>query len=224
MTPGTYLIKNFPHEPPFIIPTGAVFTDTAHVQDLIMEAYGLNSYQVLYLPWWALAQRGTVYDIEAKAKDGTVPTPVQMQQMLQNLLAEQFHLKAHWETKPKFSVYALVVDKTAPKFQEFQGEPKAAAGEQSFAGTTLFALARFLTQNLDFPVVDRTGLSTVPYDFDIDRLVDYREVDREEVLDPAQAQQYLRTAVQHQLGLRLDSRKESTQFLAIDHIEEPPQN
>ncbi len=119
MTPGTYLIKNFPHEPPFIIPAGAVFTDTSHVQDLIMEAYGLNSYQVPYLPWWALAQRGTVYDIEAKAKDGTVPTPVQMQQMLQNLLADQFHLKAHWETKPKFSVYALVVDKTAPKFQEF---------------------------------------------------------------------------------------------------------
>ena len=151
-----------------------------------------------------------------------------MQQMLQNLLAEQFHLKAHWETKPKFSVYALVVDKTA---SEIPGAPQRTEGYSRraavTAGTTLFALARFLTQNLDFPVVDGTGLPAVPYDFDIDRLVDYREVDREEALDPAQAQQYLRTlpsrCVSSACVLDLHAKR-ARNFLAIDHIEEPPQN
>ena len=221
MTPGTYLIKNFAHAPPFVIPTSNAFTDTAHAQDLIMEAYGLSDYQILYLPWWALSQRGTVFDIEAKAKGEGTPTPAQLQQMLQSLLADQFHLKTHWETNPKFAVYALIPDKGAPKFHEFHKDDSKAA---TFNGTTIFALARFLTQNLDLPVVDRTGLPGVLYDFDIDKLVSYHEIDREQEADPAQAEQYLREAVLHQLGLKLDSRKESTQFLVVDHIDEPSRN
>src|SRR4051794_36316776 len=90
MTPGTYLIKNFPHAPPFVIPTGTAFRDTVHTQDLIMEAYGLTDYQILYLPWWALSQRGTVYDIQATAKGPGTPTPTQLQEMLQALLAKEF--------------------------------------------------------------------------------------------------------------------------------------
>jgi len=39
--------------------------------------------------------------------------------------------------------------------------------------TTLFALARFLTQNYDGPVVDRTGLKEVAFDFDIDKMIDF---------------------------------------------------
>ncbi len=228
MTPFTYLLKDFSHAPPFMIPKSSTFADTAHAQDLIMEAWGLSEYQILYLPWWALSQRGTVFDIEAKAKGNEIPTPTEMQLMLQAFLADKFHLKTHWETKPRFSVYALVVDKGTPKFREFNHDSTRThltpEGEQPFTGTTLFALARFLTQNLDLPVVDRTGLPATAYDFDIDKLVSYREIDREESTDPLQAEQYLREAVQHQLGLRLESRKESTQMLVIDHIEEPAGN
>ncbi len=215
--PGQFLIKNFTHAPPYVIPTSNKFTDTAHTQDLVMEAYGLSEYQILYLPNWALSRTGYVYDIEAKAKGEAPPTPEQLQQMLQSLLADRFHLQAHFETKPKYSVNALVVDKGGPKFHPFQNDGQAG----TFAGTTLFALARFLTPNVDFPVVDRTGLPAVAYDFNLDKMVDFHEVDREEGADPLAAQDYLRTAVQHQLGLRMEPRKESTQVLSIDHIEEP---
>jgi uncharacterized protein (TIGR03435 family) len=217
--PGRFMIKNFTHAPPFVIPTSNKFIDTVHTQDLVMEAYGLSEYQILYLPGWALSRDGYVYDIEAKAKGDATPTPDQLQQMLQSLLADRFHLKAHFETKAKFSVNALVIDKDGPKFHPFQNDGPAGA----FAGTTIFALARFLTPNVDFPVVDRTGLPAgTVYDFNLDKMVDFHEVDREQGADPLAAQDYLRTAVQHQLGLRMEPRKESTQILSIDHIEEPP--
>ncbi len=218
MAPGAFMIKNYTHAPPFVIPTSNRFTDTVHAQDLVMEAYGLSEYQMLYMPGWAQSRDGYVYDVEAKSKGDAVPTPDQLQQMLQSLLADRFQLKAHFETKPKFSVNALVVDKNGPKFREFHSDPKPG---QTFAGTTIFALARFLTPNLDFPVVDRTGLPGAFYDFNLDKMVDFHEVDREQGTDPNEAQDYLRAAVQHQLGLRLEPRKESTQILIIDHIEEP---
>jgi uncharacterized protein (TIGR03435 family) len=226
MAPGTYMIKNYTHGPRFIIPTSNKFSDTAYIQNLVMEAYGINEYQIMYLPGWTLPSGGIVYDIEGQAAAEGVPTPGQLQEMLQSLLADRFHLKAHWETKPKFSVNALAVDKNGPKFRPFHNDDGKAtkpgpAGGPPFAGTTIFALARFLSQNLDFPVVDRTGLPDVLYDFNIDKLVDFHEEDREQAADPASAQDYLRTSVQRQLGLRLESRKESMQILAIDHIDEP---
>jgi uncharacterized protein (TIGR03435 family) len=224
MAPGAYMIKNFTHGPPFVIPTSNRFTDTAHTEDLIMEAFGVSGYQILYLPAWAHSRDGLVYDIDAKAKGDAIPTPEQLQLMLQSLMADRFHLKTHWETKPKFSVNALVVDKGGPKFNEFNKDDPPRGKAPTFAGTTLFALARFLTPNLDFPVVDRTGLADKLYDFDIDKLVNYRAIDRDDQTDPNEAQDYLRSAVQHQLGLRLEPRKESMQMLVIDHIDEPSKN
>lgn len=148
--------------------------------------------------------------------------------MLQALLADRFHLKVHWETKAKVSVYALVVDKNGPKFHEFRQEGKkdaapGAGGTQPFAGTTLFALAHFLTANLENPVVDRTGLPAVAYDFNIDKLLDYRELDREENTDMVNAADYIRSTVPHELGLRLESRKESMDYLVVDHVDQPPE-
>jgi len=214
--PGQYLIKNFTHAPPFIVPAGPRFKDTVHAEDLIMEAFGVSEYQILYLPAWAHNREGLVFDIDARAKGDAAPTPEQLQQMLQALLADRFHLKTHWDTKAKFSVNALVVDKGGVKFHESEN--------QKTPGSTLFELARFLTPNLDFPAVDRTGLPDKLYDFDIDKLVSYRALNRDDATDPNEAEDYLRSAVQHQLGLRIEPRKESVQMLAIDHIDEPSKN
>lgn len=52
--------------------------------------------------------------------------------------------------------------------------------------------------------------------------VNFHEVDRDQQgADPAEAQDYLRTAVQHQLGLKLEPRKQSMRVLIVDHIERP---
>lgn len=224
MAPNAYMIKNFTHGPPFVIPTSNRFTDTVHAEDLIMEAFGVSEYQILYLPAWAHSRDGLVYDIDATAKGDAPPTPEQMQQMLQSLLADRFHLKVHRETKAKFSVNAMVVDKNGPKFHEFNRDDPPRGVPAGFTGTTLFALARFLTPNLDFPAVDRTGLPDKLYDFDIDKLVSYHAINRDDQTDPNEAEDYIRSAVQHQLGLRLEPRKESMEMLVIDHIDEPPQH
>lgn len=222
MAPGTYLIKNFPHSPPFVIPTSTHFTEAVHAQDLIMEAYGVSEYQILYLPPNMRGRESVVYDIDTKSPGNATPTPAQYQQMLQSLLADRFHLKAHWDTKPKFSVYVLVPDKNGPKFHEYEKgqSPATNSAGQPFAGTTLFALAHFLSPNMDFPVIDGTGHPDTVYDFDLDSLVNYREIDREQSADPTEAQDYLRSSVQGVLGLKMDLRKVSMPVLAIDHIDE----
>jgi uncharacterized protein (TIGR03435 family) len=218
--PNYYLLKNYRHAPPYVIPTSNHFTDSAHFQDLVMEAYGLTESQIRFLPAWALAPYGQIWDVDAIAGGGVTPTPQQFQEMLQALLADRFQLKVHRETKTKMSVYALVVDKKEPKFHEFHAKAPE-PGTPNFAGTTIFALARFLSLNVEFPVVDRTGLPAVPYDFDLDTIMNYHELDREQQDDPLSAQDYIHTTVQHELGLRMEPRKEDWQYLIVDHAEQP---
>ena len=74
--------------------------------------------------------------------------------MLQFLLADCVHLKRHWETKAKFSVNALVIEKSGPKCH--------AVRARAFPDT-----------ESRFPTVDRTGVPGKLYDFDIDKLVSY---------------------------------------------------
>lgn len=217
--PNAYLIKDYRHAPPFVLPTSNHFTDAAHVQDLVMEAYGVTEDRIRYLPAWSLSPYGIVFDIDATAAGSTPPTPAQLQQMLQSFLADRFHLKIHWETKQKVSLYALVVDKNGPKFHPFTPEMRKPG--DTFAGTSLFAIARFLTRNLDNPVVDRTGLPAIYYDFDMDKLLDYEELDREQRTDQLAAQDYIRSTIPHELGLRLESRKENVDLLIVDHIDQP---
>jgi uncharacterized protein (TIGR03435 family) len=85
----------------------------ADLRDLIFEAYGLRHYdQQTAGPGWIDTEE---YDIVAKMPPGT--TKEQFQQMLQNLLAERFHLVIHHETRV-LPVFDLVVGKNGPKLKE----------------------------------------------------------------------------------------------------------
>ena len=228
------MMRQYRHGPPFDIPTGNRFTEQAHIGDLIMEAYGLSDYEISGLPGWAQFPKETVYDIEVKAAGDGTPTPQQLEQMVQSLLADRFHLRAHREMKPDVPVYAVVVDKGGPKFHEFhkddQAAPPSPGGPRPFEGTTIFDLARWLSgparaANTEYrPVVDGTGLAQVPYDFDINKLLDFQELGRERRADPMAARDYMLTAVREKLGLKLEARKQSVEVLVIDHVEEPSEN
>ena len=86
-------------------------TDTT-LQGLIFRAYGLVSIEEqISGPGWIKSQK---YAVEAKVAPGT--TKAQFEQMLQNLLAERFHLVVHHETT-SLSVYELVVTKNGPKLK-----------------------------------------------------------------------------------------------------------
>jgi len=230
MAPNSFMMRRYDHAPPFVIPTGNRFTERAHLQELVMEAYGLNATEIIGLPAWALSPAGTVYDIEAKSDGDATPTPEQMEQMLQSLLGERFQLKVHRETKPNVPVYALVLGKDGPKFKEFhkddQAPPPDPNGPRPFTGTTIYALMHSLIQlsNLDRPMIDATGLPEKIWDFDINKLMDFTEYSKERRADPLAAQDYMFSAIRDKLDLKIETQKQNMEVLIVDHVEEPSAN
>lgn len=78
---------------------------------LLMTAYQVEPWQILGGPVWMETDR---FNIVANAPGESAPTPEQVRQMLQTLLADRFQLKVHREKK-EGPVYALVVDKKGSK-------------------------------------------------------------------------------------------------------------
>lgn len=173
------------------------------------------------------------------------------QHMLQALLVDRFKLKVHRETK-ELATYALVVAKDGPKFQEAKpGDtyPNGIKGPdgQSHAGMMFMGregltaqgvpisnLVRHLTRQLGRTVVDKTGL-TGKYDFMLRWTPDESqgamfkgpEGGQPGTAGPSTAEPSgpsIFTAIQEQLGLKLESQKSPVEILVIDHVEKPSEN
>lgn len=195
-------------------------------RQLIMEAYDLKSYQVSIPD--AISQQDTYFDISANAEDrGTAPTKSDFRLMLQTLLAQRFNLKVHAE-KQEMPVYALVVEKSGPKFKE-SGPGATGPGlfgvhgrNQTIANPreTMSALADDLQNGfiMGRPVVDKTGLTGI-YSIQFEATPEFR-VGRDSQAEDVS----VFTAVQEQLGLRLEPSKESVPVLVVDHMESPTEN
>jgi uncharacterized protein (TIGR03435 family) len=151
--------------------------------------------------------------------------------MIQTLLVERMGLKGHWETK-ETSVYALVIAKNGPKLNEVKADPdhpvsanagtdvKASGSRQGIQfiadGSSTKAIAAMLVSQLNMPVVDKTGL-TGAYKFTL-------QFGREWSANDPDGWPDIFTAVQEQLGLKLESTKAAIPVLIIDHIEPPSAN
>jgi uncharacterized protein (TIGR03435 family) len=97
---------------------------SANLMGLICWAYKVKPYQVSGNPEWLnLGMNADRFDIVAKMPDGA--TEAQAQEMMQTLLSERFQLRLHHEKKD-VPVFALVVGKAGPKFQEAAPDPPAA--------------------------------------------------------------------------------------------------
>jgi len=202
---------------------------------VLMEAFTVKRYQIVGPAW--LDQ--DCFEIVAKMPEGAAAN--EMPAMLQALLAERFHLAAHKENRPG-PVYALVVDKGGPKFQEASQNYRrgtrqdlmyfrAAWSEtQGFKGVmTMSKLAGFLAGHLDRPVQDLTGLSGT-YDIDLlwarDPAIDPPARfppppgTQPDLPDPPKATLF--TAIRESLGLKLEARTVPTEMLVIDRIERVP--
>jgi uncharacterized protein (TIGR03435 family) len=158
--------------------------------------------------------------------------------MLQGLLADRFKLKYHQVAK-ELPVYALVVAKGGIKLQESKegscvvpgpGDAPIEPGQRSpnFCGTyfwrrnqvdgtriTMSQLIVALDGRLDRPLIDKTDLSGV-------RDVHLTWNPDDGPNDDAGPSIY--TALQEQLGLRLEATKGAVPVLVIDHIERPSEN
>lgn len=185
---------------------------------LILTAYDVTERQISVTGSFP-ADR---YDIAAKAAHPVNPN--EMRRMLQQLLINRFALVVHRETK-EVPVYALVISKGRAKLHPSEESerdatprtPASAGGTEPQSGHLIFrnesmadlawALSRMAGIG-DRVVVDQTGL-TGKYDFELTFARD----------GALSADPSIFSALQEQLGLRLEAKKAPVEFLVIDHVE-----
>src|SRR5262245_18864286 len=148
----------------------------------------------------------------------------QLDVMIRNLLADRFHLMVHRETKD-VPGYTLVVGKNGPKIRPATAgdvPPRAQrgaapGGTRRVAGrTTMTYIALMLGVITRRPVVDQTGL-TGEFVFELEYAPD--DAPPGESSAPS-----VFTAVQEQLGLKLESGKVPAEVIVIDRVEKPSED
>jgi uncharacterized protein (TIGR03435 family) len=209
--------------------------DVASLLDLICVAYDVDRFQVASK---TPLDRQRV-DLVAKIPAGT--TKEQFRVMLQNLLAERFHLKLHAESRD-FSAYELGVAKTGVKLTESTNQltkstnsagadrPSMSANFTASGGYQLVkvkahqsqisALASMVRGPDDPPIVDKTGL-TAKYDFTLEYSREIPSASASGPADPPVAPS-LSIALQQQLGLQLVARKLPFDVIVVDSVDKLP--
>jgi uncharacterized protein (TIGR03435 family) len=198
---------------------------------LIAQAYGLalDVNRLTGAPAWA---KSAMYDVEAKVADEDVErygklTVEQQHEMLRAILADRFHLQAHKEMK-EFPVYALVIAKGGSKLKEStadEGLPmvrRRGRGQIESKAASLVSLPLFLQQEVGRPIVDETGLTGM-YDFTLRWTPEQGPKPSADATTSDEAPG-LFTAIQEQLGLKLEPAKTPLETIVIDHIERPSGN
>jgi uncharacterized protein (TIGR03435 family) len=190
---------------------------------LLMDAYNVKDYQIAGLPKWATGANADHFNVAAKAE--RQPTLEQLRQMLQSLLAERFHLKFHREMRP-LPAYVLVVSPGGHKMRKMADDEKVPTYASTPPVTARMmgpfsGLVNLIAMSADHPVIDKTGL-TGNYDappMDWTALIRAKRADPQEDGVPSLTQ-----ALQSELGLKLEARKEPLEVLVIDSVEKPSAN
>lgn len=185
------------------------------LREMIEWAYGLQDYQVMG------AARSERYDVRARA--GERVSEGLLKQMMQDLLTTRFKLQVHREQKTR-PVYDLLVGKGGPRLPKDktgtlppgyprESLPRVVDGSFVFGNVSMGEFVRQLSEirGIDLPVVDRTGIAGV-YDITLKGAASA-------VLDPQGTS--LLTLIQEQLGLKLESAKDSVEVVVVDHAERP---
>ena len=196
---------------------GRISATNCSLLDYITRAYGVRLYQVSG-PDWLSSEK---YDIVAKSPDGT-PSD-QTMPMLQKLLEDRFKLTMHRTTR-ELPVYELVTAKNGPKLKEVEAggsNTNSGRGHMTAQRTSVRFLSEFLSRQMDRPVLDMTGLKGV-YDFTLDWTPDESPSAKAEGAIDAPKSPSLLTALQEQLGLKLQGRKAPIEILVVDHAEKVP--
>ena len=200
----------------------------ASLHDLIKFAYGVHTSQIVGAPAWVATDR---YDVEAVPRGEGMPNDRQFKTMLQKLLAERFQLAFHRDQR-ELPAFVVVLGSGPPKLTPTKAPgslPVAGVGPGLFYGvnatTTDFTTA-LQGAAMDRPVVDQTGL-TGRWDFRLEWTPDPSQFGgRALPVGPSDANRppALFTAIQEQLGLKLESKRASVDVLVIDRVEKPSDN
>lgn len=177
---------------------------------LVMRAYRVK-YRQIVGPEWLGTER---YDVVAKLPEGV--SKDEIPRMLQSLLTERFRMAVHTESK-MLPGYALTVGKSGSRMRRAdsgQGarRMKGPKGLEIRGNTTMAKLADVLADALDCPVADMTGLNGF-FEIDLNWTPDE---------NPAVSGPSIASAVQEDLGLKLEPRKYPSEFVIIDRVEKVP--
>ncbi len=224
------------------------------LKELIRQAYGVEENQILGAPSWAGSAHYDIEAKVSSSDTDALHnlSPDQRRLMLQPLLADRFQLKVHTEVR-ELPVLTLVVAKVGPKLHEakpgdmypnglkdFNGQGGGPGmmlmrpGQLTGQGISLSSLAQLLTQQLGSTVQDKTGLAG-KYDITLQWTPDRNASPMPGAPEPGQqgpgaptstdaSGPSIYTAIQEQLGLKLESQKGPVQVLVIDHVETPSAN
>jgi uncharacterized protein (TIGR03435 family) len=207
---------------------------------LLQIAYGFDA-PVVGAPDWV---GDTFYTIQARSDEAAdarlaklTDNEVRLEKRhaIRALLADRLGLQTHFETR-NTSIYNLVLDKSGVKMQVVPAPPPPAEGdtpaptpavdvkahgsqhglEFDATNASMRAIAGVLSSMVEAPVVDKTGLNGL-YNFTLQFGRDWSEHDPD-------SWPSIFTAVQEQLGLKLESEHASVPNLVIDHITKPTEN
>jgi bla regulator protein blaR1 len=228
-SPGTFNADNYP------------------LLGLIAGAYNVKPFQIAGAPGWIESAR---YDVVAKpsvnpvkktiTRESMVKDQTEMRLMLQSLLEDRFQLRFHRETK-ELPVYALTIAKGGLKLPEAgcttydfnNPPPRPAPGEKrpdycgnlsaggsgpkqtvNAFGITMTDFIGLFSDYTERVVVDKTGFTGK-----FNAHLEFTPDDAQDSSGPS-----LFTAIEEQLGLKLESTKSPVEVLVIDHVERPSEN
>lgn len=206
-------------------------TINTSVSDLITFAYGLHAKQLANTPTWI----DDKFDLDGVPDVEGQPSTAQMKMLIQDALVTRFGLTFHREQR-ELSVYALSVTKAGPKMSVTGDEPST-PGNFIFSGPGRLHVTNSTMQGfcdgmqaavMDKPVVDHTGLKD-RYDFNLNWTPDQGQFAqmggyRPPAQDDPNAPPSLYTAIEEQLGLKLEATKSNADVFVIDKIQKPGEN
>jgi uncharacterized protein (TIGR03435 family) len=210
------------------------------LKELLDYAYQIREDLISGLPGWADSAH---FDISARVSDPDHSvldklTRDQMKAMLRPVLSDRFQLKVHTEIRT-LPVYDLVLTKDGPKLQKSPPPPddpdhptppgkhrktswQFNNGDLTVTAITMSDFAITLEAQLHRTVIDKTGL-TDAYDFNL-KWTPEEDADKATDNGAADRPPDMFTALQEQLGLKLEAAKGPVTTLVVDHVEQPSPN
>jgi uncharacterized protein (TIGR03435 family) len=208
-----------------VFPGGRTVATNATLKYLIGFAYGVRDYQIIGGSKWV---DSTEYDVAANPTVAFQPsfsTRDYAMKMMQSLLEDRFRLTVR-RTQQQLPVYLLTVGKDGLKLKD-RPKPEnpldmrmsGGRGLMTGTGMPIKIVIESLSSILARPVNDGTGL-TGYYDFRLEWNPDDLDVS----VTPDHTGPSLFTAIQDQLGLKLESRRGPVEVLSIDTASQPSEN
>jgi uncharacterized protein (TIGR03435 family) len=206
-----------------IQPGGRLVAVNMALKQFIRAAYTLQLYQIVGAPAWVDSER---FDITALTERNlgmpmvwTPGTFAPLQLMMQSVLADRFKMITHSERRESQTYSLVLQSRDASKLRPAESAcvtncgMKIASGAVTARSVPLAQYAELLSQQTGRLVIDSTGL-TGSFDFEVHWTPDSVQ----QKTDDAPS---LFTALQEQLGLKLEATRGPVDVLVIDQVERP---